>query len=102
MAASRNPYPACGSVHTDATGVVLAAPAREVDNRGAQSAESATRVTSTRLTRTRLLANRTARELDDDVEVTQVPRVLLEQMKEDSLEGRFRLALPPRTWLTDR
>jgi len=102
MAASRNPYPACGSVQTAATGDVLAAPAREDDIKGTTSVESATKVTSTRLTTTRLLANETARELDDDIEVTQVPRVLLEEMKEDSLEGRLRLATPPRARLTDR
>ncbi len=44
-----------------------------------------------------LLADLAVNELAGDVEVSDVPRVLLQQVKQDALEGRWVGALPTLT-----
>src|SRR3954447_2039484 len=47
-----------------------------------------------------LLADRSRRQLDDDVELAEVAGVLLQQMEQHPLQGRRLRARPPRPWLS--
>ena len=48
-----------------------------------------------------LLADLAVDEFAGDVKVSDVPRVLLQQVKQDALESRWVGALPALTWPTD-
>ncbi len=102
MAASMNPYPACGSVHTAATGEdESAATALMGVSRGEKNEAPRARATTTRLTVSRLLANGAARDLDDDVKVSEVTGVLLKEVEKNSLQGRLHSVFPTRSRLAE-